>query len=207
MKQDVLEFITKHNLNLDDFVDAKGLPVGQIRDEMKRLDKLFAYNTSACESGNHRIRDRHAHCIVCNTAAIAYMKRSRDSGTIYIAGSINKQIIKVGMTTEKIDVRILKLNSRKVGNTSDWVALKTYECHHVNSIELLVHSSLSKYKVTGDLYGKVESNELFRCSFDKADNLIEEMFRTSSHKATKVTSQIHDKTKYQFRNLVSSKKN
>ena len=200
MENYVLQFIEKHKLNKDDFFDAKGSPVNH--DLMKSIDKLFAYNTTPCQTAGHIIRDRHSHCVVCNTAHIAFMKRSCEDGSIYIAGSIKKQITKVGMTTEKIESRISKLNSRKVGNTDDWVALKTFECIKVNFIELAIHKELEKYKVSGDMYGDNESNELFRCSFEKANEIAEKAFKDKKHKIIKASNLLYSKEKYNFKNIV-----
>ena len=203
MEKYVLEFIEKLKLNKDDFFDAKGLSINYVYDEMKRLDKLFAYNTTPCQNAGHIIRDRHNHCIVCNTASITFMKRSRESGSIYIAGSIKRQITKVGMTTEKIENRVSKLNSRKVGNTNDWVVLKTFECIKVNFIELKIHKELEKYQISGDMYGDTESNELFRCSFEKANEIVKKIFNDENHEIIKETNLFYNKEKYSFKNLVN----
>jgi hypothetical protein len=205
MEENLFDFVKEHQLNIDDFFNANGLPIGQVRDEMKSLNKLFAYNTTPCDRGNHRIRDRHSHCIVCDPKNIAFMRRSREAGAIYIAGSIKKQIIKVGSTTENVAIRIAKLNSRKVGNTSDWVALKTFACEQVTSAENKIHSVLSKYKVAGDLYGITESKELFRCSFEKANEAVETVFKEHNQKIGQVSNIVFDKSKYAFKNLVSSR--
>lgn len=70
------------------------------------------------------------------------MKRTSQTGHLYLAGSKEKKIIKIGMTTEFIETRILKLNSKKVGDTNDWIILKTIECSKVNEIELKIHKRL-----------------------------------------------------------------
>jgi hypothetical protein len=131
------------------------------------------------------------------------MKRSRESGSIYIVGSIKRQIIKVGMTTEKIENRVSKLNSRKVGNTNDWVALKTFDCIKVNFIEIKIHKEFEKYKISGDMYGDTESNELCRCSFEKANEIVKKVFNDERHEILKETNLFYNKEVYSFKNLVN----
>ncbi|MDM1550918.1 GIY-YIG nuclease family protein [Empedobacter falsenii] len=202
MDKETLLFFEIHKIELNDVVDAEGAPIYQIKDRMKANDKLFAYNTTPCEKGNHTIRDRSGHCIVCNTASIAFMKRSRQTGFVYIAGSIRKNYIKIGMTTTGINDRISRMNSRNVGNTNDWVVLKTIKCNFANMVEFGIQSKLSKYSVDGE-----NSSEIFRCSYNKANEIVEAYFE--ENQIIKKEQKVHvvSLSKYnEFRNLLNSKR-
>ncbi|WP_087093594.1 GIY-YIG nuclease family protein [Elizabethkingia anophelis] len=208
MEQNVLKFITYHKIDKDDIIDAKGRSISEIRDEMKINNILFAYNTTPCEKLAHTIRDRHSHCIVCNTANIAFMKRTKATGYVYIAGSIIKNYIKIGMTTEDPNKRIGKLNSRKVGNTSDWTIIKAIKCDHANMVEIDIQKALQKYKVEGEYYGEesVESVEIFRCKYSKALETIENYFRDKEINKREEKIYLSDIEQYNnFRNLANPK--
>lgn len=202
MDKELQEFIHQHKLDKSDFFNAEGRTINSCYNEMKKSDKLFAFNTTPCQRGGHTIRDRKGHCIVCNPASIAFIMRSRQVGYIYIACSKNKQFTKVGMSTEKMSSRISKLNSRKVGNTGDWEVIESFKCPNANQIELLAHSILDKYKVKGDSYGLVESYEIFRCGFQKAHETIEHILEEQKTKVLEYKTYVHNKDAYKFRNLI-----
>jgi len=171
---------------------------------MKSNEKLFAYNAVPCSNFGHRLRDRHNHCIVCHPANIAFSLRNKQIGFIYIACSSKREITKVGMTTELIKTRLLKLNSRNVGNTDDWEILSSIKCANASLIELSVQKELKKYQVKGDLYGETESKELFRCSFHKAKEIIDNFIIDNKLKIIEQKSYVQNKEKYKFRNLINS---
>ena len=80
MSLELINFIEKYKLDLDDFYDANGRSVSLCYNEMKSNDKLFAFNTTPCEKLGHTIRDRHSHCLACNTAYIAFSLRKKQVG-------------------------------------------------------------------------------------------------------------------------------
>lgn len=207
MDKDLIKFLEHHKIECSDVIDAEGRSVSEIRELMKERDILFAYNTTPCEKAGHTIRDRNSHCIMCDTTAIAFMKRTRVTGFVYIAGSLSRNFIKVGMTTESIDKRISKLNSRKVGNTADWVAIKIIKCDHANIVELGIHERLGKYSVTGEVSNDdTESTEIFRCSYQKANEVVEKFFNERRIIKREEKILIIDQGKYNaFRNLVNPK--
>jgi len=203
MNKELEDFISFHKLDIKDFFNANGRPVSSCYNEMKSKDKLFAYNTTSCSNYGHTIRDRHGHCIVCNTANIEYSLRPKRIGFIYIACSLRKEITKVGMTTQLIKTRVTKINSSRVGNTDDWVILNSVKCAKANPIELLIHKELEKYQVKGNLYGKTESKKIFRCSYQKAKELLDNVLRANDVKVLEEKSYLSNKDKYKFRNLIS----
>jgi hypothetical protein len=204
MEEETLKFLERHNISQKEIIDAEGLSISDLRDHMKANNILFAYNTTECDYG-HTIRTRKGHCIVCNTHTIAFLRRYLVTGHIYIAGSISKQLIKVGMSTVPIDKRLSALNSRKVGNTNDWVVIKSVKCDQANEHEFNIHGLLKKYRVDGDKYGDHESREIFRCSYEKANSILEEYFELNKITQITSTNHVYNTEKYAFRNLVNSK--
>jgi hypothetical protein len=135
------------------------------------------------------------------------MKRSRVTGFVYIAGSIIKNYIKIGMTTEDPEKRIIKLNSRKVGNTNDWIVIKAVKCDYVNKVEKGIQQELIRYKVEGIIYDdNTESSEIYRCKYDKANETLETYF--ADKKITKLgnKSYLANPDKFNtFRNIANPK--
>ncbi|WP_265129471.1 GIY-YIG nuclease family protein [Chryseobacterium oranimense] len=208
METNLLEFIEYHKIDKNDIMDAKGLSISEIKDEMKMNDILFAYNTTPCGNAGHTIRDRHSHCIVCNTANIAFMKRTKQTGHVYIAGSIIKNYIKIGMTTEDPIKRIGKLNSRKVGNTNDWVVIKSIKCDYANMVEFGIQKELQRYKVEGEYYGDndTESSEMFRCRYKTAIETVEKYFSDKEINKKEEKTYLVNPEKYNnFKNIANPK--
>ena len=202
MNDEIKKFLEYHKIDDRDIIDANGKTINDIKSIMKQNDKLFAYNTTPCQNG-HTIRDRHSHCIVCNTANIAFMKRSRETGYLYNAGSLTKQFIKVGMSTVRITDRLSRLNSRRVGNANDWVVIKTINCDFVNRHDFAIHNLLRKYKINGNFADETESNEIFRCSYEKANDTIEKYFEENQIPKLESKTYLYNPEKYYFKNLIN----
>lgn len=195
-------FLEKHKITKREVIDAKGQTMYQLADLMKSENKLFAYNTTQCSKG-HTIRSRSGHCIVCRPAGITFIRRSLETGNVYIAGSISKQYIKIGMTTVPLDHRFSRLNSRRVGNTNDWVLIKSIKCDFANMHEFAIQELLRKYRIEGDKYGDVESQEIFRCSYEKANSTLEKYFEENEIPIIEKKTHLYNPEKYAFRNLIN----
>jgi len=201
MNKELKLFIEKYNLSISDFYDAQGRIINSCYDEMKKKNKLFAYNTTPCRNSGHKIRDRKNHCIVCNPSSMTYMKRSEQDGNVYIACSLSKQLTKVGMTTESIDKRLTKLNSRKIGNTNDWEVIKIFKTLKSNRLELKTHKILEPFRAEGVYYDKTESKEIFRCGFKKANDTIENLIKEENINIIEKKSFKFNYNNYNFRSL------
>lgn len=204
MNQQTKLFLEKHKISEREVIDAKGETIYQLADLMKSENKLFAYNTTQCLEG-HTIRSRSGHCIVCRPAGITFIRRSLETGNIYIAGSIAKEYIKIGMSTVPLDQRFSRLNSRRIGNTNDWVLIKSIKCDFANMHEFALHELLKKYKIDGDKFGFVESQEIFRCSYEKARSTMEKYFEENQIPIIETKTHLYNPEKYAFRNLINPK--
>ena len=194
--------INRHGLSPDDFYDAKGSPVSHVKAKMKNVGAQWAYNSTPCNIGGHTTRSRSGHCIVCRPSVIAFQKRSSVEGNIYIACSISKRYTKVGMTTEKLETRIQKLNSREVGGTNDWQPVIEIICSEPNKLELFVHSKLEKYRFLG-LYDNLNigNKEVFNCGIYKMIETIDEAIKTLDIKETNRFILATNLDVFNFRNL------
>lgn len=204
MNEETKIFLEKHRILDREIIDAEGKSVSQLVDYMKAENKLFVFNTTLCNKG-HTIRSRSGHCIVCNPATITFIRRSLETGHIYIAGSIAKEYIKVGMSTVSLDQRLTKLNARKVGNTNDWVIIKSVKCDFANIHEFAIQELLKKYRVEGEKYGDTESREIFRCSYEKTNSTMENYFEENQIHKIETKIYFYNTDKYAFRNLINPK--
>ena len=81
MNKDVLEFIAEYKLNPQHFFDAKGQTLtSDVKDQMRKEEKIFAFNTSACNNGhNIKFNIEDILCFTLESLAEA-MKEYVDNG-------------------------------------------------------------------------------------------------------------------------------
>ena len=174
MTADQKIFITEQGIPEELFIDANGQTINQIEGRMKSLGKVFAYNSTPCDLYGHTLRTRAGHCIQCKPVNIAFILRAVSFGTVYIAGSIKGQIIKIGTTTSK-ESRAKSLNKTKYGNVNDWEILLTCKCLNAGTLENEAHKLLRPYladvKYSHDGHDQ-QSIELFRCNYSKAKDTL-----------------------------------
>jgi hypothetical protein len=215
MNLDELNFIKKHKLNEDLFYNAYGLPISIVRPVMLIQERLFAYNVKPCKKGKHKLYTRSGHCIQCDHKKIAFMLRYIAAGTIYIAGSIKSQLIKVGFTNDR-EKRIESI--RKSLNCYDWEILYFKKVlKDGGNLEHQIHQKLEKYRWSEQYFHDNHhqySKELYRCSFERAKSAFIEVVmqkKDASNKGTKfINSLLHKGIKsvvfsgdYNFPNILS----
>jgi|SRR5690606_15732182 len=194
------KFISDHQISEKILVNANGKTVNSIKYWMKENEIFFVYNTTPCKNG-HNIRSRSGHCIVCDVTRIAFVKRSFKNGHLYLFGSKSKQFIKLGMTTENIEDRLQKLNSRGVGGVNDWVVLLSFKVDNTNLHEFNLHKILSPYQVKKSYYQETESKEIFRCSYSKILEKINSYQLENNLKIKEYKEWLKDYGDYNFKNL------
>lgn len=205
MNEETVRFIKEQKLQEELFFDAEGQPVSQLLDKMKSLGKIFAYNTTPCKTHAHTLRSRAGHCIQCDTSKIAYMLRSVSYGTVYIAGSIKGQFIKIGTTSDK-RIRASSLNRTKYGNQDDWEILLSFSCWNSGEIEDRIQKSLSLYEATDIKYDRNTKTqlayELFRCSYRKARESVFMVLKDLKLSSLGLSENKVKAEKYNFKSLI-----
>jgi hypothetical protein len=119
---------------------------------------LWCISPSRCYNG-HRLRSRPGHCIQCDTARIAFVKRHHDAAYIYIAGSLASKVVKVGNAIWPWR-RVGALNTRRYGGITDWVMLFRSKFEGAGKIEFAAHGLLNRYRRG--------VKEIFRCDYANA---------------------------------------
>ncbi|MFK7737244.1 MAG: GIY-YIG nuclease family protein [Pirellulaceae bacterium] len=164
-------FLQKHFIPERQLFDLQGRSVQECREIMKPLGKLFGYNARSCTaSRGHSLVSRRGHCIQCDPAKISFMRRDSDKGDLYLVGSLEESLIKIGTAYVSIDDRISSLNSEGYGGATDWTKLVgARDVPSSGAIEGKIHAELKNFKVTGRFYQKnskeQEADEIFSCSF------------------------------------------
>jgi hypothetical protein len=86
-------FLYAHDIPGSLLFDVSGLRRVDYVEIMQQRDLLFAYNAKPCQAAGHRLRTRAGHCIVCRPAAIAFIKRYVNPGTVYVAYSPASRLV------------------------------------------------------------------------------------------------------------------
>jgi hypothetical protein len=168
-------FLADQGLSSADVLDGNYMPWQAARALAKNEDKQLIL-AGECRKG-HRLKTRSRHCAQCDSSRLAYQKRHRQSGHVYIAGSLTRKLIKVGGTTEPISERERRLRQGKVAGADDWEILESVEVSEYGKLEKTAHGLLRAFAVP-TTYVKdgqtQESHEVFQCSFSRARAAIRE---------------------------------
>lgn len=153
--------------------NGAGYKRAQYQQIMKDRDLLFVFNAGGCQAG-HMLRSRSGHCVICRPAVIAYTLRHINPGFVYIAESVSKKLLKIGVSAN-VQQRIKGLNSYCYGGVNDWKEIGSWHCKKSGAVEFNVHQKLSRKRTAGTYLKDgeiVECAELFRCSIEIANNAI-----------------------------------
>lgn len=175
---DEIAFLDKHKIDAALIYDASGQPSAIWKGHMKQLGKKFAFGTSPCGAGGHKLRTRHGHCIQCDTAQIAFALRHTKAGQLYIMGSEKMQLIKLGYTTD-LSSRLANINSMSYGGATDWITLlATNTLLNAGKLESVAHGLLRAHRVEGLSYkaGEVlQTYELLSCPLSIAKTALQKV--------------------------------
>jgi hypothetical protein len=198
-------FFDHHKIPVSLAFDAKGSNISKgLKDEMKLQQKGFSYNANSCKIIGHSVTTAAGHCAQCNTANVAFQKRSMYFGYVYIAGSILGNVIKIG-SSENIGSRGDSLNKTSYGGFSDWIILFHMQCNKMGTHESYISNELKTYAVRGQYQHDQHSQigkEMFRCSYFKAAQVIlsmQEKYPLQFFSIWKNSSNLLEK--YNFKNL------
>lgn len=204
MTNEEQNFINEQGLPEELFIDANRQSINQIEGKMKSLGKVFAYNSIPCDQYGHTIRTRAGHCIQCDTARIAFILRHVSFGTVYIAGSVKGQLIKIGPTSSKAS-RSESLNRTKYGNQDDWEILLSFMCLSAGALEFEIHKLLRPFAATEIKYSHENRDqktyELFRCSYKRAKESLTQITNDLKIETIGLTENTRLIDNYNFRTL------
>lgn len=169
LREEELAFLIRHGFTEDDVLDCTGLSLALRKAEL-RISKKRVVIGPACRKAGHRLRTRSNHCAQCNPAALAFQRRHRTKGFVYIAGSLTGRVVKIG-GTESIRARFESLRSSAYAGLSDWELLRRVESDQYGLLEKATQSLLMSCQrvlpyVKNDK--PQEATEVFACGFKTA---------------------------------------
>jgi hypothetical protein len=111
-------FCLRHGIPESRLFDASRFRPRDFKEIMAAEEKWAAYGVTPCYRG-HILRDRHNTCLMCDTARVSFMLRSKLSGYLYVAEGGGRQLMKLGFSTEPAN-RIKIANYEGWGGHFDW---------------------------------------------------------------------------------------
>lgn len=147
-------------------LDGTGKTRAQYRKALSSEGKLFVYGIAPCPRG-HTLR-ASGGCPQCNTQYVAFARRARQPGYIYIAKS--GRLTKVGLSNDAPN-RLYIANLEGYGGVQDWRLRAWVYADRAGKIERAVHRSLAEWlapSVWIRAGQRTETRELFRCSYGAA---------------------------------------
>lgn len=173
LSPDQIDFLNEHEISFDLLFDVKGRYTSEFKEIMGRLGKKVAYNTKPCPTSGHTLKNRHGHCIQCDTKHIRFI--TRREGYTYIACSFKSKLLKIGFA-ENIENRELSLNSSAYGNVTDWKIFFYCYSKEAAKIERATQRELSMFQrfesYFHDGFNQIAS-EIYRCSSVLAKSTLE----------------------------------
>jgi hypothetical protein len=164
-----LRFLRSQGLGPNDVMDVRRMPQWLWFKRIKEEGKTIALG-SKCRKAGHRLRSTKGHCVQCDTKVLAFASRFNLKQYLYIAGSLEARLIKIGVCKD-LGQRIRQICGERHGDARDWEILYAVEIERAGEIEDRVlgrldsHSIYSTYWKDGVLQ---QSIELRRCSISQA---------------------------------------
>ena len=176
-----ISFINAHGVPLSRVFDAQFLPAKLWKSLMSKRRLWLAYGVTPCGAAGHRLRTRKGHCVRCNPATLAFLKRHDLEGDVYIAYSKKLRLVKVGSSESHLD-REASLNTDGYAGAADWEIRHWVRSDRAGRTEFLVQSELRQHHIPTQYFREstgsvVWANEVFRCSLGLAMTALKKISR------------------------------
>lgn len=165
-------FLRSHALAAQDVYDGRGEATHDRAENARAAGKSIVLAT-ACMRG-HRLRSLHGHCVQCDPGKLLTETRLPTSGYVYIAGSLSRELIKIGFTTQ-LDKR-KKFLTDDDGGASDWQLLYAAKVDDGGRIEDTAKKRLKAFRVPAEFIkgGAAQGVELLQTTFSRALRAVSE---------------------------------
>jgi hypothetical protein len=122
------------------------------------------------------LRSRHGQCLYCHPSTLGFRRRRLDRGSIYICGSQQLQLLKIGaIHRQDLVERVNQLRTRRYGGADDWALLIGAESLGAFIFEAIAQSSLSTWQVPVTYFGSSDfklAREMFRCNVHRVMDVL-----------------------------------
>lgn len=171
LTKEELKFLKSQRLSAADVYDGRMYSSAKDRGHYaKTKGKLLVLRDPTHSRCGHRLTTRAGHCVKCDTSKIAYARRHDEPAFVYIAGSRQLTMIKIGITQD-IDRRKSSLNGQAYAGAKDWDMLFHVRFLRAGAVETLSRTYLPKSDAlltTVKEGRKQEAKEVCTCSFEDA---------------------------------------
>jgi hypothetical protein len=141
-----IAFLEKYGLAAGNVYDGRGQSKAKREAAAKQggFDLILA---AGCTNGGHRLKTRSGHCAQCDTSQLARQTRYNAPGSVYIAGSLQTRLLKIG-STDDVEQRERTLQyERGYGSASDWKLLFHARVARKGEVEAAALRALNHCKV------------------------------------------------------------
>src|ERR1700722_10422251 len=165
-----LAFVEKYGLDANNVYDGRGQSKGKREVAAKHggFDLILA---AGCINGGHRLKTRSGHCAQCNPVNLARQTRYNTAGSVYIAGSLQDRLLKIG-STDDVEQRTRTLQYESgYGSAPDWTMLFHAKVAKKGEIEAAALRALKAFKVVRPYVkngAQQEAGELLDAPFSTA---------------------------------------
>ena len=159
-------FLRRHKISTAEVFDAAGYSQPEWREQMSIHEMVVAINVRPCRRARHSLRTSGGHCAQCRPESLGFQKRWREEAYVYIAGSKDQRILKVGLSRSP-HWRADHLNALRYA-AYDWTILFYVRCKRAGAVE---HSLLAMHR-NSSVFGEYWKDrkyqkclELLRCDY------------------------------------------
>jgi hypothetical protein len=171
--EEIRRFLASQGIDESEVLDASRMSSRRYKGAMEREDKLFAMVSNPCYQG-HYLKNRSGHCIQCDTARIAFIKRHYKDAYVYIVGSRSERVLKIGYSDTPWD-RGPHLNHLGYGGISDWKVLYYARFPDAGKVEFNVHNALAAFASPRKYFREgveTDCREIFACAYITVRNAL-----------------------------------
>jgi hypothetical protein len=165
-----IAFLEKYGLSASNVYDGRGQSKAK-REAAAKEGGFDLILSAGCTNGGHRLKTRSGHCAQCDTSKLARQTRYNTPGSVYIAGSLQTKLLKIG-STDDVEQRARTLQyERGYGAAPDWKLLFHARVAKKGEVEGAALRSLNAYKVARHYVkngAPQEAVELLRAPFSTA---------------------------------------
>lgn len=167
-----LTFLKHHGLSAKDVYNAGSLQARDYIPKAEAAGKFLVLTRTKCPR-NHALKTLGGHCPQCSPSVLAFERRHRTEGFIFVAYSKAGELTKVAVT-EDIKIRTKTLNVNDPRKITDWVILYASPCKEMGSIEAEAHKELAAYRLKSGVLDarSAATKDLFRCESEVAINVV-----------------------------------
>ena len=142
-----LAFLKKYGLDASNVYDGRGQSQGERETAAKQGGFDVILGARCTKPDAHRLKTRSHHCAQCETSRLARQLRHNAPGYVYIAGSLQTRLLKIGIAAD-IEQRARTLQYETgYGSAPDWTFLFHAKVAKKGEVETAALRSLNAFKV------------------------------------------------------------